>query len=180
MRTAFVIKEIDIAEPLGIMYLSSLLKANEHDVGLFDASKRNWLNQLRDYRPNVVAYSVISGNHNDYLRINNLIRNDMETFSIFGGPHLTFFPETINQENTDAVCIGEGEQAMVELAGSLERGSDISNIKNLWVKDKGSVNKNPVRPLIQNLDDLPFPDRELLYGKDKYLRESKIKRFISN
>lgn len=180
MRTAFVIKEIDIAEPLGIMYLSSLLKANEHDVRLFDASKRNWLNQLRDYRPNIVAYSVISGNHNDYLRINNLIRNDMETFSIFGGPHLTFFPETINQENTDAVCIGEGEQAMVELAGNLEKGSDISNIKNLWVKDKGSINKNPVRPLIQNLDDLPFPDRELLYGKDKYLRESKIKRFISN
>jgi len=180
MRTAFVIKEIDIAEPLGIMYLSSLLKANEHDVRLFDASKRNWLNQLRDYRPNIVAYSVISGNHNDYLRINNLIRNDMETFSIFGGPHLTFFPETINQENTDAVCIGEGEQAMVELAGSLERGSDISNIKNLWVKDKGSINKNPVRPLIQNLDDLPFPDRELLYGEDKYLRENKMKRFLSN
>ena len=180
MRTAFIMKDRDVAEPLGIMYLSSLLKAEGHDVELFFASENNWINQLKDYHPKIVAYSVISGSHNDYFGINNEVKNAMETFSIFGGPHTTFFPETINRENIDAVCIGEGERAMVELAANLERGSDISSIMNLWVKADGFVNENPVRPLLQNLDNLPFPDRELLYGKDKYLRESKIKRFISN
>ena len=180
MRTAFIMRDNDVAEPLGIMYLSSLLKAEEHEVKLFFATEKNWINQLKDYHPGIVAYSIISGSHNDYLRINNVVKNAMKTFSIFGGPHTTFFPETINQENIDAVCIGEGEQAMVELASNLERGSDISNIRNLWVKGNGFVNKNPVRPLLQNLDYPPFPDRELIYGKDKYLRESKIKRFISN
>ena len=62
----------------------------------------------------------------------------------------------------------------------LESGAHITDIKNFWIKDNGLVHKNNVRPLIQNLDDLPFPDRELLYGKDTYLRESKIKRFLSN
>jgi len=180
MRTAFIMKDNDVAEPLGIMYLSSLLKAEKHDVKLFFATEKNWINQLKDYHPAIVAYSIISGNHNDYLRINNVVKNAMKTFSIFGGPHTTFFPEIINQGNIDAVCIGEGEQAMVELASKLERGSDISNIRNLWVKGNGCVNKNPVRPLLRNLDYTPFPDRELIYGKDKYLRESKIKRFISN
>ena len=180
MRTAFIIKDNDIAEPLGIMYLSSLLKAEDHTVKLFFASENKWINELKNYHPEIVAYSVISGSHNDYVRINNIVKNTMETFSIFGGPHTTFFPETIDQENIDAVCIGEGERAMIELASNLEKGSNISNIKNLWVKSNGFVYKNSVRPLLQNLDSLPFPDRELIYGKDKYLRENKIKRFISN
>jgi anaerobic magnesium-protoporphyrin IX monomethyl ester cyclase len=180
MRTAFIIKDVEIAEPLGIMYVASVLKTHGHDVKLFATSRKKWLSQLRDYQPKVVAYSVISGSHNEYLRINNLIKNNLNAFSVFGGPHTTFFPETINHENVDAICIGEGEQAMLDLVTGLESGSDISKIENLWVKDNGFVHRNPVRALNENLDKLPFPDRELIYGLDRYLRENKVKRFISN
>jgi radical SAM superfamily enzyme YgiQ (UPF0313 family) len=180
VKTAFILANTDIAEPLGMMYLSSLLKSHGHNVRVFVSSERDWLEQLKEYSPEVVGYSVITGSHNDYLRINNLVKNAIVTFSIFGGPHTTFFPETIHHPSVDAICIGEGEQPMLELVTSLERGGDLSHIRNVWIKDNGSVRKNPPRSLIQNLDDIPFPDRDLIYREDKYLRESKIKRFISN
>ena len=180
MKTAFILNRTDIAEPLGIMHLSALIKKNGHTSKLFFASNENWLNQLKNFHPDIVAYSVISGSHKDYFKINNTVKNELKTFSIFGGPHTTFFPETIQQNNVDAICIGEGEQPMLELLSNMENGSDTTKIDNLWIKSNGSINKNSIRPLIQNLDDVPFPDREIVYSEDKYLRESKIKRFLSN
>ncbi len=180
MKIAFVIKDSEIAEPLGIMQLSSFLKENHHEVKLFIATKKNWLNNLQEFKPKIVAYSVISGSQAEYLEINNIVKNKIDTFSLFGGPHTTFFPETIYEENVDAICLGEGAMPMLELVTNLEDGSGISNIANLWVKENNLIIKNPVRPLVENLDDLPFPDRELIYNEDKYLRENKLKRFISS
>ena len=131
MKIAFIIKNYDIAEPLGIMYISSLLKTKGYNIALFIASNKNWLNCLKNYSPDIVAYSVISGSHAEYLKINDQVKAEIETFSIFGGPHTTFFPETVYQENVDAICIGEGGYAMLELADSIEQGSDISGINNL-------------------------------------------------
>ncbi len=180
MKIAFILKDSEIAEPLGIMYLSSLLKSDNHQVKLFITTKREWFKELKAYGPGIVAYSVISGSQTDYYKINNRIKKEIETFSLFGGPHTTFFPETIEEKNVDAVCIGEGAYPILELAANLENGSDITKIRNLWVKKNGAITKNRVRPLIENLDELPFPDRELVYRADKYLRENKLKRFISN
>jgi radical SAM superfamily enzyme YgiQ (UPF0313 family) len=76
--------------------------------------------------------------------------------------HPTLSPEdVISNESIDIVCIGEGEYPMLELANRLENGEDITAIKNLWVKIEGKLYKNPLRPLITNLDELPFPDRDL-------------------
>ncbi len=180
MKIAFIINNTNIAEPLGIMYLSSLIKNKRHQAQLFVASNKNWLKQLIDFQPDVAAYSVISGSQMDYFKINNIVKNNLKVFSLFGGPHTTFFPETIKNKNVDAICMGEGDQAMPELLGNLEAGSDTTSIKNIWIKKGDKIYKNPVRPLVANLDDIPFPDRDLIYQNDKYLRESKIKRFLSN
>ncbi|RPH82780.1 MAG: radical SAM protein, partial [Desulfobacteraceae bacterium] len=45
--------------------------------------------------------------------------------------------------------------------GPLEAGNDVRRIQNLWVKDNGTILQNPSRPFIQDLDGLPFVDREL-------------------
>jgi len=180
MKIAFIIKNYEIAEPLGIMYISSLLKTKGHSIALFIASRKNWLHGLKNYSPDIVGYSVISGSHAEYLKINDQVKAEIKAFSILGGPHTTFFPETVYQENVDAICIGEGGYPMLELAESIEQETDISGINNLWVKKAGTVIKNPIRPLLEDLNELPFPDRDLVYTKDKYLRENKIKRFISN
>jgi anaerobic magnesium-protoporphyrin IX monomethyl ester cyclase len=180
MRIAFLMKERQVAEPLGLMYLSSLCRSKGHEVKLFFSSDRDWLRRVVSFRPRLLGYSTISGSHNGYLRINRLLKERLDAFSVFGGPHTTFFPETIHAEGVDAVCVGEGEHAFLELVQCLENGLDISSIANLWIKGRGTVHRNPVRPLIPDLDALPFPDRRLIYEADAYLRESKIKRFMSN
>lgn len=58
---------------------------------------------------------------------------------------------------------------MLEFLDKLEKKKSIANIKNLWVKEDGRIFKNPVRPLVQSLDKLPFPDREL-FDYETYLK----------
>lgn len=80
---------------------------------------------------------------------------------IWGGVHPSMRPEE-GLQYADMVCIGEGEEALVELLNQLEDRGDIYNIQNLWIKDRhGKVKRNKMRPLIQDLDSLPFFDYEL-------------------
>ena len=57
----------------------------------------------------------------------------------------------------DAICVGEGEGAMAELAAALRDGTDFRRIQNLWVAEGACVHRNSMRPLAQDLDALPFP-----------------------
>jgi radical SAM superfamily enzyme YgiQ (UPF0313 family) len=61
-------------------------------------------------------------------------------------------------EFADIVCIGDGEEALLELAECMEQARSASQIRNLWFRLPGQLIRNPVRPLIQNLDALPLPD----------------------
>ncbi|MEW6665565.1 MAG: radical SAM protein [Thermodesulfobacteriota bacterium] len=180
MRIGFIQRDRNIAEPLGIMYLSGVLTAHGQESRLFFASDRDFPRQLKDFAPDLVAYSVVSGSHRQTLEISRRVKRIAGVPAVFGGPHATFFPEIIHEDSVDAVCVGEGEQALLELARGLEQGSDLNQIKNLWLKSDGTIHRNPVRALVQDLDGLPFPDRGLIYRSDPYLRNSKIKRFLSS
>ena len=79
---------------------------------------------------------------------------------MFGGVHPTIEPEdSINQPAVDMVCIGEGEEALCELLNRLDEKP--TDVQNIWFKVNGEIVRNPVRPLIQDLDSLPPADREL-------------------
>lgn len=69
---------------------------------------------------------------------------------------------TISEKSIDAICVGEVEHALLELVTKMENGEDITKIENIWIKKSGNISKNPVRPLIQDLDSLPYPDRDLI------------------
>jgi anaerobic magnesium-protoporphyrin IX monomethyl ester cyclase len=76
---------------------------------------------------------------------------------IWGGIHPTVEPE-ICLEFADIVCLGEGEQALVELVEVMEQKAPYLNVKNMWFRSDKGIVRNPLRPLVQNLDALPFPD----------------------
>ena len=61
----------------------------------------------------------------------------------------------------DALCIGEGEYPGLELVEQLSEGKSPSGIMNLWIKQADGIEKNPTRPFLQDMDELPFPDREM-------------------
>src|SRR4030042_1037709 len=177
MKILFITQPF-VIEPLGIMYLSAQLKKSKHETELI-TTKEDYIKKIKDWKPDVIAYSVITGSQHDYFKLNNEIKEKFPPIITFmGGPFVTFSPETIEKEKLDIICIGEGEEAITELADKLEKKQDITNIKNLWVKKNGKVYKNKVRPLIKNLDKLELPDREIIYKYEEQ-KNNPIKHFIA-
>jgi radical SAM superfamily enzyme YgiQ (UPF0313 family) len=98
-----------------------------------------------------------------------LVEAKIEVPTICGGIHPTIAPEeTIGVEGIDMICLGEGETALAELCRKMERNEEISIIPNLWIKRDGTIIKNPLRPLLDNLDRLPFPDRNIFDYQNLY------------
>jgi anaerobic magnesium-protoporphyrin IX monomethyl ester cyclase len=87
-----------------------------------------------------------------------------DTFVTLMGSHPTFFHEQILAENpfVDAVCRGEAEMTAKDLALSLAAGDDLSKVQGLTYRSGGEIRVNPPRPLIEDLDSLPFPARHIV------------------
>ncbi len=180
MKIAFVYKGF---ENIGIEYLSAVLKSNGHETKLaFDPAlfndqfinikplgrlfsyRKQLIKQIVEYSPKLVAFSVVSSDYQWALQIAQEIKRISSAYIVFGGIHPSSVPEIVlKNECVDSVVIGEGEFALLELANSLDNGKIDYSIKNIWFKREGKVIENPLRPYIDDLDRLPFPDKELYY-----------------
>lgn len=184
MRILFVLKQIDY-EPIGIMQLSSVLQQAGHEVRLGVVAAEDVVRLVRDWQPELLAYSVWTGGHRYYLELNRRLRQEVRAFSAFGGPHATFFPDMIREDDlVDGVCVGEGEGALLDLANALQSGSDYTGLPNWYIRVQDSqgadsVVANAVRPILRDMNVLPMPDRALIYDKDPVNRDSPIKHFIT-
>lgn len=171
MKVLFVYPDIGVrggarSYQFGIGMLSAVLKAHGHETrlhymfGAYDPAPLK--RAIAAYRPDLIAFSAVS----PQVRFVKQIFKDLQpfpAFTILGGHHATLEPECLKSvEGLDAVCIGEGEYPLLDLVEALKQGGDPRAIRNLWVKtsDQGIV-KNPTRPFMEDLDSLPFPDREL-------------------
>jgi len=172
-------------ELIGTMSLSAYLKSAGHQVDLIienDPSKVT--DYIDNNKPDLIAFSVVTGQHKTVLDIAKAVKRAFPDIPIVvGGAHPTFFPEIINEAPIDVVCRGEGEDAMLDLMNCLNNGkraagSGIEQIENLWVKTGNGVVKNDVRPLREDLDSLPFPDRTI-YDKYPYIASQPVRRFMS-
>lgn len=84
------------------------------------------------------------------------IKKNSNAKIIFGGVHPTVKPYEV-LEVADYVCVGEGEEALVELVEALENNKPTNSIKNIFTKSNGKVITNELRPLIKDLNSLPYP-----------------------
>jgi len=165
MYILFVVMNFNI-EKLGIMMLSSILKKSGHTVDVVEMKWNKIKNKLK-YHNNystVLCYSLHSiVDSYYYIKINYKIKKENpKMLSLFGGPYTTSFPEEIiNYDGVDGICIGEGDYALLDLVNNLKEKKTITNIPNWWIKQDGQIFRNPCRPLIDNLDKLPFADRTL-------------------
>jgi radical SAM superfamily enzyme YgiQ (UPF0313 family) len=147
---------------IGIMILASLLKEVGCQSEIVNADFKSIENKLdQSDRPTLIAYSTPTVHAGILIELNRQLKKKHEFFALFGGPHPTFFPEMIEEQGVDAICIGEGEYAMLELVENLTAGNSIEKIENLWIKKGERIAKNSIRPLIQDLDRLPLPDHDI-------------------
>lgn len=113
---------------------------------------------LRSLDPDLVGISVISSFFGLAADITARIRKAMDVPIIWGGIHATLCADEAVR-HADIVCVGEGEGPLLDLAEALHESRDVGGIPNLWVRrSDGSIEKSDVRPLVENLDALGFPD----------------------
>ena len=90
--------------------------------------------------------------------LSDYLRERLSIPVVLGGIDPTIDPEG-TLAHGDFVCVGEGEKTIVELAEALEKGGAVSSIGNLVYRDsEGKPVHNPLNPLVENLDALPYPD----------------------
>jgi anaerobic magnesium-protoporphyrin IX monomethyl ester cyclase len=106
-----------------------------------------------------VGVSFLTSMFDPAVQVTRAIQATMPGKPLFwGGFHVTTMPFQA-LEFVDTVCVGEGEDALVELLERLELGRDPTDVRNFWFRTpQGRVIGNPLRPLIQDLDALPFID----------------------
>jgi len=115
--------------------------------------------EIDSMKPDIIGFSCLSDHYSFAKKIATKVKKEYSIPIIFGGTHATVAPEILTEVPAiDIICIGEGEQALVELLDSVDQGGIKTTIKNLYFKLGDQIIKNEQRPLIQNLDDLPFLD----------------------
>ena len=150
----------------GVAQLSSCARQAGHETSLIhifeEISCEKYQELLDRHNPDLVAFSSISNLFPEVKKLASWTRGHLDVPIVYGGPHPTLAPQECMETGLfDIICRGEGDQALVELCDALDKKEDVSNISNLWVKSNGQVHKNPIRPLIEDLDLLPPLDYEL-------------------
>lgn len=166
--------------PLGIGYISSFLKQHGYEPKILDclASPEITLDKTGRYlkmgltedrirsflkreRPEVVGISSnFTPGYMDALELAAITKDvDRDIKVVIGGAHATMdYVNMISDPNVDVVVRGEGEYTFLEYVENPERTDILSTV----IKVDGRVTENPPRPVIENLDALPFPDYDAL------------------
>lgn len=144
--------------PLNLAYLASSLRQAGHEVKCLDMR----IDQNADVQKicggfDIVGISSCTPSIKEAWRIAGIVKKEGKTV-VLGGPHPSAMPEeSLQKEAVDIVARGEGEETIKEIC----KEEDLNKIKGISFKMDGRILHNADRPFIQNLDDLPFPARDM-------------------
>lgn len=150
----------------GISSIASVLRQAGHQVRLLvvcSNTPSNVIDQaVTEFKPGLVGFTAVYSEYMFARQVAQEIRKKWpELLLIAGGVHVTLNPDQVVEDGWDAICVGEGEYPVLELANRLDAQEPWDNIENLWCKTEAGVRKNACRPFIEDLSALPYPDREM-------------------
>jgi len=157
--------------PMGIVFLSSVVRDNGNTVKIFDGNVETQPFQklqklLEEFKPEVVGISFNSLlAESAYYTAEFIKKLNPHTTVIAGGYHPTVMPaEVINNDNYDFVVVGEGEVTFLEWLQEYDTGGDdFSGIKGLVFMKNGKLVKVGMREIIPNIDNITMPAYDLLH-----------------
>jgi len=185
MKILFIYPSNDPSYPLQLGALSAFIKQKKHQSKLLPLKivsileKENFSeikNAVKEFHPDYIGFSCYETAFPWIKKISSYIKKYWPKIKIIaGGYYATLAPEeVITFKAIDIVCRGEGELPLLELFNKPGR----TDIQNLWIKKGNHIYKNQIRPLIENLDELPFPDRDMLDYQAQLDLEKKGERTI--
>jgi anaerobic magnesium-protoporphyrin IX monomethyl ester cyclase len=151
--------------PLGIGYLAAVLEKNGYSVNVIDCqalklSLAEVENELRNRQPDLVGLTSTTLTYKSALKIIEVAKKALPAcVTVLGGPHVTFWDKEAFEEcpSLDVVVRREGEHTLLELVQRLDAGKSYHDVIGTTCKKDGKIVKNPDRPYIENIDELPFP-----------------------
>jgi anaerobic magnesium-protoporphyrin IX monomethyl ester cyclase len=151
--------------PLGIGYLAAVLEQNGYDVNVIDSQALKLTlneveNELRKRQPDMVGLTSTTLTYKSALKIIEVAKKTLPNcLTVIGGPHVTFWDEEALQEcpSLDIVVRREGENTLLELVQRLDANKSFHDVVGTTCRKDGKIVKNPDRPYIKDLDELPFP-----------------------
>ncbi|MCM8792088.1 MAG: B12-binding domain-containing radical SAM protein [Candidatus Omnitrophica bacterium] len=150
------------------LYNAAVLEKDGFLVNYIDMANENWskrriLNFIEKDDSDIYCFYTVNLSMDSDIRIAEEIRRRKgDAYIIFCGPAPTYFDKRFLKDESIFVIRGETEETILELIRCLKKGQSYLNIKGVSFLMDGKFFVNPMRPLIDNLDVLPFPARHLL------------------
>jgi len=165
-RSPAVTKGGTIYYPIWLAYTTGVLEKEGFKVKLIDAPARGYdlsetLNFVKKFSPDIVVIDTSTPSiHND-VKVAEAVKDTTDSFVILVGTHVSALPkETLRMsKKIDAVARHEYDYTILEVAKVLESGKNLSRVKGITYKKGRKIIQNPMRPLIDNLDEIPFISR---------------------
>lgn len=173
--------------PLGLAYIAAFLRERKFSVDIIDGaigdlSEEEILKKIKIQNPKIIGFSAMTFTFHRAVSFSRKIRTKFpRILTIIGGHHATLLPHQVLSENPsfDLTVYGEGELTAWDIMQKFEkhnfdRGkflkdySLLETIPGIVFRKLKQTRMNPPRPLISNLDELPYPAWDLL-PMDKYL-----------
>lgn len=186
-RTPFTSQSgiVSIQYPINIGYLVSYLRSKnincfvkDYEAEVFNEEElRSLINKIR---PVLVGFSCMTPHLAHAVIIAKIIKNHFPGIkTVVGGVHPSAIPEQTLREFScfDIAVIGEGEETLLELYQKVSLSKEINDINGIAFRQGSHIKVNPRRHLINNIDELPFPDRTFI-GMELY-KKSHVSRGFS-
>ena len=181
MRILFTVSDLFLGEPIGVLQLSAILKQAGHATKMVSIKKHSLKEALSSFSPDVIAYSTMSPDVPFFKNADKVVREwayqkGQKLLRVAGGPHPTFFPEFLEEMELDAICIGEGDRALVAMIRRYENGESLAGIPNVMVP--GDKLEEIKKELIEDLGKLPYIDRDIYYEAMPIYRSLRMRGFM--
>jgi radical SAM superfamily enzyme YgiQ (UPF0313 family) len=166
MARIVLISPLSTVFAIGLRILSACLKKNGHEVKLLfiiaDISEQyedNVLDEVWNFSrdADLVGISVMTNFFTKAVQLTQGLKEKGDVPVIWGGIHPTLRPVE-SLKYADMVCLGEGEESLVELAAKIHNREDFLGVPGIWFKHNGEIIRNEARPLIKDLDSIPSQD----------------------
>ncbi len=168
--------QINYWQPLGTLYVASSLIEAGHEARFINGAfltHRDILREIKAFAPDAVGlYSTTFGWDKAERTAEEIKKLNSGIFIFAGGPYpIAMKGRCLEEGGTaiDAVVTGEGELTAVELLERIQGGKDLRSVPGVAFRENGHVVENGPRPLIEDLDSIPFPARELLGDAMSYV-----------
>ena len=156
--------------PLGMLYIAGMLINEGIEVSILDQAIRNatieqTINWVKKQNPDIVGFSVCGSSAREAFKVVEAVKQaNPDTLTVLGNYHATFNAERIlrKYQGVDLIVRGEGEYTSVDLVKALQEKRSLKKVDGITFRNNGKIVSTPDRPLIKNIDELPFPDRSLM------------------